>query len=161
TLEAELARTQSSKGVSPALDPFMPAVSLKTNALASNERSTVETVAASRRSPGPEAEVGALLTPAIPDHELLRCIGQGPYGNVWLARTLLDGYYHAVKVIYRRRFSSDAPYERELRGVKKFTPISLNHPGWVHILQVGKNDDQGYFYYVMELGDDEASGQTI
>src|SRR5207249_8563809 len=39
-------------------------------------------------------------TPSIPDHELLRCIGGGSYGEVWLARNVL-GDYRAVKVIYR------------------------------------------------------------
>lgn len=27
--------------------------------------------------------------PSIPDHELLRCIGRGSYGEVWLARNVL------------------------------------------------------------------------
>jgi eukaryotic-like serine/threonine-protein kinase len=31
----------------------------------------------------------------------------------------------------------------------------------VQILHVGKNDAEGYFYYIMELGDDENSGQKI
>ena len=26
------------------------------------------------------------LSPTIPDHEMLRCIGEGSYGEVWLAR---------------------------------------------------------------------------
>jgi len=40
-------------------------------------------------------------------------------------------------------------------------PISLNHPGLVHLLHVGRNDDAGYFYYVMELGDDQSAGTKI
>jgi hypothetical protein len=36
--------------------------------------------------------------PHIPDLELLRCIGQGSYGEVWLARNIL-GTYRAVKII--------------------------------------------------------------
>ena len=32
----------------------------------------------------------------IPDHELLRCIGRGSYGEVWLARNMM-GTYRAVK----------------------------------------------------------------
>ena len=34
----------------------------------------------------------------IPDHQLLRCIGRGSYGEVWLARNTM-GTYRAVKVV--------------------------------------------------------------
>ena len=39
--------------------------------------------------------------PNISDHELLRCIGRGSYGDVWLARTVM-GEYRAVKIVYRQ-----------------------------------------------------------
>src|SRR5438046_9504367 len=92
-------------------------------------------------------------TPSIPDHELLRCIGGGSYGEVWLARNVL-GDYRAVKVIYRDRFEHDRPYDREFEGIQKFEPISRLHESQVDILHVGRNDGAGYFYYVMELADD-------
>src|SRR5438034_6362885 len=38
---------------------------------------------------------------------------------------------------------------------------SLAHPGFVNILHVGRNEPSSYFYYIMELGDDENQGQTI
>jgi hypothetical protein len=38
----------------------------------------------------------------IPDHELLRVIGRGSYGEVWLARNIM-GTYRAVKIIRRDR----------------------------------------------------------
>jgi CHASE2 domain-containing sensor protein len=98
--------------------------------------------------------------PPIPNHRLLRRIGRGSYGEVWLARDEI-GTYHAVKVVYQRSFSSSAPYEREFRGIQKFTPLSRSHPGFVHILHVGRNDLEGYFFYIMELGDDENTGQEI
>jgi serine/threonine protein kinase len=40
-------------------------------------------------------------------------------------------------------------------------PISLNHPSLVPILHVGRNDEAGYFYSIMEAADDEISGQKI
>jgi CHASE2 domain-containing sensor protein len=98
--------------------------------------------------------------PPIPNHRLLRRIGSGSYGEVWLARDEI-GTYHAVKVVYQRSFSNTGPYEREFRGIQKFTPISRNHPGFVHILHVGRNDAEGYFFYIMELGDDRLTGQQI
>src|SRR5947209_18455641 len=87
----------------------------------------------------------------VPDHELLRRIGEGSYGEVWLARNKL-GTLRAVKVVYRRTFEDARPFEREFRGIQKFEPISRSHDGFVDILQVGGTDE--YFYYVMELADD-------
>src|SRR5207249_4149247 len=45
------------------------------------------------------------------------------------------------------------PFEREFKGIQKFEPISRSHDGLVDILQVGRDDAAGYFYYVMELAD--------
>jgi CHASE2 domain-containing sensor protein len=98
--------------------------------------------------------------PPIPNHRMIRRIGRGAYGEVWLARDDI-GTHHAVKVVYQRGFSSAAPYEREFRGIQKFTPLSRSHPGFVNILHVGRNDPDGYFFYIMELGDDEQCGQRI
>jgi serine/threonine protein kinase len=102
--------------------------------------------------------------PVVPDHEMLRCIGRGSYGEVWLARSTV-GTWRAVKVIYRDRFSDARPYEREFTGLQKYEPISRSNEGLVDVLQIGQHE--GYFYYVMELADDassggcEAQGETI
>src|SRR5262249_25554619 len=58
------------------------------------------------------------------------------------------------KVLYKGRFQDQRPYEREFSGIQKFEPLSRTHPGLVNILQIGRNDKEGYFYYVMELADD-------
>jgi serine/threonine protein kinase len=102
----------------------------------------------------------ALPPPVIPDHDLLRCIGRGSYGAVWLARNRM-GLYRAVKVVFRKSFTDQRPFEREWSGICKFEPISRSHEGFIDVLQVGLNEEQGYFYYVMELGDDEKSAQNI
>ena len=94
--------------------------------------------------------------PGVPDHELLRCIGRGSYGEVWLARHDTGGF-RAVKVVYRRTFEHERPYEREFSGIRKFEPVSQSHLSQVSILQVGRNDDAGYFYYAMELADDASA----
>jgi WD40 repeat protein len=91
--------------------------------------------------------------PVIPDHTLLRLIGRGSYGVVWLARNVM-GTYRAVKVVYRATFDDERPYEREFTGIRKFEPISRSHECQVQILHIGRNDQEGYFFYVMELADD-------
>ncbi len=96
----------------------------------------------------------------IPDHTLVRRVGKGAYGEVWLARNAV-GVYHAVKIMQRRFFPADEPYEREFRGIQKFMPISRTHPGLVHILHVGRNDEEKFFFCIMEAGDDESAGQRI
>ncbi|MBI4658047.1 MAG: tetratricopeptide repeat protein [Verrucomicrobia bacterium] len=90
---------------------------------------------------------------SIPDHQLIRRIGVGSYGEVWLGRNVI-GAHRAIKVVYRHSFDSDRPYEREFAGMEKFEPISRSHEGLVDILQIGRNNERGYFYYVMELADD-------
>lgn len=93
---------------------------------------------------------GELKPPDVADHELIRIIGSGGYGDVWLARNVM-GVFRAVKVIYRARFNSNRPYEREFAGIERFEPISRSHESQVNILHVGRGD--GCFYYVMELAD--------
>lgn len=98
--------------------------------------------------------------PRIPDHEVLRCIGKGSYGEVWLARSL-TGSFRAIKVVRRDDFELDRTFEREFEGIKRFEPISRDHPGLVHILHVGRNDEEQFYYYVMELGDDRETGSRV
>ena len=109
-----------------------------------------------RGSRAPSATGPGTGAPQIPDHQLLRKIGAGSYGEVWLARNVM-GTYRAVKCVYRKTFSSDRPYEREFTGIQKFEPISRSHEGLVDVLQIGRNDPAGYFYYVMELADDASA----
>jgi WD40 repeat protein/serine/threonine protein kinase len=107
--------------------------------------------------------------PQVPDHELIRRIGQGGYGEVWLARNAL-GTWRAVKIVFRDHFKDARPYEREFTGIRRFEPLSRSNEGFVDILQVGRFDPprrdelresptsqqeacDGWFYYVMELAD--------
>src|SRR5256885_13426832 len=104
-----------------------------------------------------QAEAIPAQPPRIPDHELLRCMGRGAYGEVWLARSVL-GEYRAVKVVYRKNFEHERPYEREFQGIQKFEPISRTDESQVDVLHVGRDEEAGYFYYVMELADDASDG---
>ncbi len=98
--------------------------------------------------------------PNIPDYALLRRVGSGSYGDVWLARSV-TGHYRAVKIVWRDRFSELPPYEREFKGLREFAAVSLTEPHQLALLHVGRNDQEGYFYYVMELADDVTSGRDI
>jgi eukaryotic-like serine/threonine-protein kinase len=89
---------------------------------------------------------------------LLRVIGRGGYGEIWLARTV-TGAFRAVKVVYRSTFESERAFLREFEGMSAFEPISRAHAGFINILHVGRTAD--YLYYSMELADDHLAGRRI
>ncbi len=100
-------------------------------------------------------------SPSIPDHDVLRKIGGGAYGEVWLARGV-TGALRAVKVVWREDFEDERGFEREFEGILKFEPMSRDHPALVNILHVGRSPDGiSFYYYVMELGDDVVTGRDI
>ena len=100
-------------------------------------------------------------TPTIPDHQVLRQIGSGAYGEVWLAKSL-TGAWRAVKIVWREDFDDERTFNREFEGILQYEPIARNHPGLVHILHVGRQDgEHPYYYYVMALGDDARTGVQI
>ena len=100
--------------------------------------------------------------PEIPDMEVLRQIGGGSYGEIWMARSVTDTL-RAVKVVYRNNFDDDRTFEREFEGILKYEPVAREHPGLVDIMHVGrdKTGEEEFYYYVMELGDDIERGSEI
>jgi TolB-like protein len=100
------------------------------------------------------------VTPSIPDYELLRLIGRGSYGDVWLARGV-TGIFRAVKIVWRERFAEAEPFEREFNGLKEFAAISLSEAHQLALLHIGRGADGAFFYYVMELADDAAANRAI
>lgn len=101
---------------------------------------------------------GARKIPVTPGYELFHPpIGEGSYGIVWLARSK-SGQWCALKAVYQEKFGADPePFEREFDGVTRYQPISGKYPGLLRVDFVSEKQD-GYFYYVMELGDSMASG---
>jgi serine/threonine protein kinase len=96
----------------------------------------------------------------IPDLRLIRRIGSGAYGEVWLAQTI-TGALRAVKVVWREDFEYEKTFHREFEGIQQFEPISRGHPGLVNVLHVGWNENRGFYYYVMELADDADRGKDF
>ncbi len=96
----------------------------------------------------------------IPDFTLIKRIGSGAYGEVWLAQGI-TGALRAIKIVWREDFELTKTFHREFLGIQQFEPISRGHPGLVHILHVGWNEANGFYYCVMELGDDVEVGPHI
>ena len=66
----------------------------------------------------------AAARPTVPDYDLLRRIGGGAYGEVWLARSKATGTFRAAKIVWRRTFEDDRPFRREFEGIQRFERIS-------------------------------------
>src|SRR5688572_4040371 len=85
-----------------------PAADAESNTLADDSK----TITSGGEGPG-QHRAGV----AVPDHDLLTCIGRGSYGEVWLARNVM-GTYRAVKIVYRAAFEHARPFEREFNGIQ-------------------------------------------
>lgn len=97
--------------------------------------------------------------PDAPEYELLTPhIGKGGFGKVWIARNAI-GQWQALKAVYASSFGENRhPYESEFKGLQRYKPVSEKHPGLLRIELISRMKEEGYFYYVMELGDAQVPG---
>jgi serine/threonine protein kinase len=112
-------------------------------------------------SPTQAAEPSPTIQPIVPDYELLRRIGRGAYGEVWLARNQATGALRAAKIVWRHTFEDGRPFQREFAGIQRFERISREHPSQLALFHIGRNEPGGYFYYVMELADPISVGDDV
>lgn len=84
----------------------------------------------------------------IPNYRLIKPVGRGAFGQVWLAEEVLTRIYRAVKIVPP---STGAKQRIELDGVRQYQQRSHGHPHLVQVLTVGETSDS--VYYVMEAAD--------
>ena len=89
----------------------------------------------------------------IPDYDLIKLIGEGGFGQIWMARDAL-GLYRAIKIIRYDKSKSLESYEAEQNGIRHYAPYSRKYDGLIDIHHVGIRQDEGFYYYVMDLADD-------
>ncbi|MBN1591015.1 MAG: serine/threonine protein kinase, partial [Pirellulales bacterium] len=92
-------------------------------------------------------------TPQLPDFELLRQVGEGGFGTVWLARNRATGMLRAIKLIPLGCSASRADRERTSL-VRMEQHLGRRHDHLIEIHHVGQTDD--FLYYVMDPADDVA-----
>ncbi|MBN2578739.1 MAG: serine/threonine protein kinase [Pirellulales bacterium] len=90
--------------------------------------------------------------PEIPDFELLRPIGRGGFGRVWLARNRTTGHLRAVKVIPLHRSGTADAAGREITSLTRLEEKLRRHPNLLGIHHVGRTARD--LFYVMDPADD-------
>ena len=91
--------------------------------------------------------------PQVPDYNLIRPIGEGGFGRVWLAANQTTGRLRAVKLIPLRRSGNTDAAGREIMSLTRLEAnLGHRHPNLLSIHHVGKTAD--YLFYVMDLADD-------
>jgi len=95
--------------------------------------------------------------PDVPDFDLLRPIGRGGFGQVWLATNRTTGRLRAVKVISLRRSDAADPAGREITSITRLeASVRTEHPNLLNIYHVGKTAE--FLFYVMDPADDASGG---
>ena len=104
-------------------------------------------------SPVPESSKLPSKPPVqVPSHILMRCLGMGGFGQVWIARHTLTEHYRACKLISPGKYL-------ELDGLKRLKRRVRNHPNLMPIEEVGRVDD--WLYVLMPLANNADSDAPV
>ncbi len=91
--------------------------------------------------------------PQAPDFDFVRPIGEGGFGQVWLAINRTTGQPRAVKIIRRAGDGGRDPAGREIASLTRLqTDLRCRHPNLLLIHHVGETAE--HLFYVMDLADD-------
>ena len=91
--------------------------------------------------------------PQAPDFDFIRPIGEGGFGQVWLAINRTTRQPRAVKVIPRTRADGRDPAGREVASLTRLEAnLCRRHPNLLAIHHVGETAE--HLFYVMDLADD-------
>lgn len=71
---------------------------------------------------------GELRPPEIPDFDLLRPIGRGGFGEVWLARNRTTAHLRAIKIVALRPSGSADAAGREISSLTHSETGTSNTP---------------------------------
>ncbi len=94
---------------------------------------------------------------AIPDLELVREVGRGTFGHVWLATNRTTGKLCAVKVVPHRAPGAADLAGREIVSLARLeSAVRHRHSNLLAIHHVGRTSD--YLFYLMEPADNAAGG---
>ncbi len=96
-------------------------------------------------------------SPEVPDFDLVRAVGSGGFGQVWLATNRTTGQLCAIKLIALQQTGPAAPAVREISSLVRLEANArCRHPNLLEIHHVGKTAT--HLFYVMDPADDAAGG---
>ena len=91
-------------------------------------------------------------TPSVPDFKLIRLIGEGGFGRVWLAANETTGRLRAIKLIPLFHGGRTDPAGREIASITRLVKnTSLDHANLLKIDHVGRTAE--HLFYVMDPAD--------
>jgi serine/threonine protein kinase len=95
--------------------------------------------------------------PQVPDYDLLRPIGEGGFGRVWLAANRTTGRLRAIKLVPLRGRGTTDPAGREIVSLTRLGEnVRRHHPHLLDIDHVGQTEE--FLFYVMDPADEVAGG---